>query len=133
MRFNSLSFARAMSAIIINRLKIHIEPNKLNNNVFGSILFSQIRDRRHHENVDQDPKANIITPSCFPSKDNTMLGINFNVSNINRKYHSGFIPAGAGAKRSAFMPNSFGKNKARITKPENTNRPLTASYSRKSG
>src|SRR5262245_25312027 len=57
------------------------------------------------------PKAS--TPRTSPSINHTVDGMTFKVWNMNRKYHSGLIPAGAGTNGSAFTPRFQGKIAAR--------------------
>jgi hypothetical protein len=59
-------------------------------------------------------KSNIPTNS--PGKNKISPGKNLNNWNINRKYHSGFIPTGAEEKGSALIPKSHGKKTARIAR-----------------
>src|SRR5574341_2129296 len=56
------------------------------------------------------PKA--ASPTSSPSRNQSFAGISFSVWNMNRKYHSGLMPAGAGAKASAFSPSSQGARAA---------------------
>ena len=57
---------------------------------------------------------NPAIPANSPVMNRIFAGNNFNTWNMNTKYHSGFIPAGAEANRSAFSPSSQGKNTAKI-------------------
>ena len=49
-----------------------------------------------------------LSPSIVPGK-------SFNVWKRKRKYHSGFMFSGAGARRSAFFPISGGRSVASVT------------------
>ncbi len=60
--------------------------------------------------------ANAKIPTASPSTNKIFAGSNFKVSNMNIKYHSGFIPIGAEASALAFDPNSHGKNRVRLSK-----------------
>src|ERR1017187_4671929 len=53
------------------------------------------------------------TPRTSPSMIQTFEGMSLRVWNMNRKYHSGLMPAGAEIKGSALTPSSHGKRAAR--------------------
>ena len=66
------------------------------------------------ERQQQGDGADTRTPGCPASRrpcPRIFAGISFSVWNMNRKYHSGLMPAGAEANGSAFTPRPHG-NKA---------------------
>ena len=82
--------------------------------LFNSFLFENLMNGINIQIIPAN--ANEKIPTTSPSIINIFAGINFKVSNMNIKYHSGLIPVGAEAKASAFNPSSHGKKIVRLSK-----------------
>src|SRR6516165_12150847 len=74
--------------------------------IHGRVLIGFWRSRRGRNRTAAAINPNADIPSISPSMPRTFAGITFSVSNMNRKYHSGLMPAGAEAKGSALCPGS---------------------------
>src|SRR4030042_5456735 len=73
------------------------------------------------------------TATVSPVTNRTFAGKIFSVWKRKRKYHSGLIPSGAGAIRSAALPRVGGRNTAMVTNKPAKHRQRVASRKPKLG
>src|SRR5208337_3557809 len=69
------------------------------------LSLSKKGSRSHNRATKLQPRM----PNTSPSTNQILEGMSLRVWNMNRKYHSGLIPAGAEMKGSALTPRFQGK------------------------
>lgn len=99
--------------VITTKYKVYIIPIQVNTGLGSPRLdFLSKNGIRKKKRM---PQVMRIIAIVSPLRPRISPGKSFNVWKRNKKYHSGLMFSGAGARRSAFFPISGGRNVARVT------------------